>query len=296
MAEFILRFDDYCAVSNTVLERRLLEIVAGCGGKVVMSVVPFVADTEWELRGPIPLRPLSPEKAAMLKEFVPRHAEVTLHGYSHQTITRWSHLYEFGDRVAQQRQVSRLRDGRGYLEDLFGVAVETFVPPWNEYGRTTLAALAEAGFKLLSGDLGLGAAEGELAFVPACCPLGRLGEALAASTGDAAAAVCVLIHEYDFKESGWPQASTDLAALPSQLAAVTKAGARWTDFNECRRSGEWDANRLKANRELRQALASPGRRLLHEGTAGVYWSEDQVTAKVKRLNFTNPRRLLRWVN
>src|SRR5690349_19982439 len=171
MAKLLLRFDDLCAQSDTALELRLLTAVREAGAKLVVSVVPFVADTDWEIGGPIPLRPLTADKAKLVREFIPNHAEIALHGYSHQTITRWSHLYEFGDKVARQRQVERLRHAKAFLEDLFAVKVESFVPPWNEYGRITIAALEEAGFKILAGDVMIGPAEGNLAFLPSCCSL-----------------------------------------------------------------------------------------------------------------------------
>jgi len=45
----VLRFDDYSATSNGVLERKLLEAVAEANRKIVVSVVPFVAGIGWEL-------------------------------------------------------------------------------------------------------------------------------------------------------------------------------------------------------------------------------------------------------
>lgn len=293
MAKFILRFDDYCSTSNTAVEQGLLEAVAACNGRIVMSVVPFVAETDWELRGPIPLRPLTAEKAELLKRFVPRYAEVALHGYSHQTVTRWSHLLEFGDRVSRQRQVDRLRDGRAFLEDVFGVKVETFVPPWNEYGKTTLLALEEAGFKVVAGELALGPAEGNLAFIPSCCGLNQFENAIATAGSDPDAVVCVNIHEYDFKESGWPHASTDIHSIGKMNAVLARNNGVWIICNENFASGEWAASRLIANRELRKAFTSPVRRFFANGTSAVYWSAAAAAKKTALLDAGNPRRWLR---
>ena len=293
MGKLILRFDDYCALSDTAVERKFLEIVAACGGKAIMSVVPFVADTEWELRGPIPLCPLPQEKANLLKDFVPRHAEIALHGYSHQTVTRWSNLLEFGDRVTRRRQVERLRDGKAFLEDLFGVRVDTFVPPWNEYGLTTLEALEEAGLKILAGHLTLGPASGKLALVPACCELGQLENALAAGKSDADSIICLMLHEYDFAESGSIQSSMTLAGFESRLKGIGTENIQWASFGDCLAKGEWGVARLLVNRELRSALASPMHRLLHRGTAGVYWSTAKAKKTIALLNAGNYRKWLR---
>ncbi len=46
----VLRFDDYSAASDTALERRLFETVASCDAKMVVSIIPFVADVAWSPR------------------------------------------------------------------------------------------------------------------------------------------------------------------------------------------------------------------------------------------------------
>ena len=293
MVRCILRFDDFCALTSTKIESRFLETVAECGAKVMMSVVPFVADTEWELRGPIPLRPLPRDKANLLKKFVPRHAEVAMHGYSHQTVTRWSQLFEFGDSVGPQRQIDRLQDGRAFLEDLFQTKVETFVPPWNEYGRTTLAALEETGFKVLSGSAEFGSAEGNLAFMPVCCELGQLETALAVAAPDPDAVVCVVIHEYDFQESGSPRARTDLAGLRKLLTKVSRHGLMWSGFSDSVSAGDWSGTRLLKNQQLRRDMESFGCWGLHPNTGSVYWSAACAVEKQGVLVAGGKRRWLR---
>src|ERR1043166_3841261 len=257
MPKLLLRFDDFCALSDTALERRVLAAVREAGAKLVVSVVPFVADTDWEVGGPIPLRPLSAEKADLLKEFLPAHAEIALHGYSHQTITRWSHLYEFGDKVTRQRQVERLRHAKAFLEDLFAVKVESFVPPWNEYGRITIAALEEAEFKILAGDVMIGPAEGGLAFLPSCCILTNLEFAISTAASDPDALVSTTIHEYDFAESGSDLAVTDFSGLARPLASISSQSTNRKGFIDCAANGSWPASRLKGNREFRKALQPP---------------------------------------
>ena len=68
MTSVVLRYDDFSEFTDTALERTLLQIVAEHGARVVVSVVPFAPETNWAPRGPIRLRPLSQEKAALLRE------------------------------------------------------------------------------------------------------------------------------------------------------------------------------------------------------------------------------------
>jgi peptidoglycan/xylan/chitin deacetylase (PgdA/CDA1 family) len=282
MINALLRYDDYSAISDTALERQVLEAVAGAGLRIVISVIPFVADLEWKLRGPIGLRPLPPDKVELLKEFVPQKAEVALHGYAHQALGRISGMTEFGGRVAAGQQLARLRDGKAYLEDQLGDRVKAFVPPWNDYGIATVAAIREAGFDVLSGDAAHGPVEEGMAYIPCTCALPRLGPALKAAATDAKAFVCVLLHEYDFEESRSPAARISLRSLEEALRH-SRQTSQWLRFQECLAMDAWTAERARLNQELRRALRSPLRHFSSSATADVYWSNQMVRRKLRFL-------------
>jgi hypothetical protein len=285
MPSILLRYDDYSALGATELERRLFETVAACDAKMVVSIIPFIADVVWNPRGPIRLRPLPPEKADILRRFNPQHLAVALHGYCHQAISRTSGMTEFGDRIPREQQLARLLDGKAYLEDLLNVELKTFVPPWNEYGASTIAALEESGFCNLSGDAAFGPLTAGLTYIPATCSLAELPRALRLAAKDSASLVCVLIHEYDFKESGSSKAVFDMTQFEGILRTAKAEGAQWVGFNECAQAGDWGAERARANQELRQAMKSPFRRLLPRATGCVYWSTRLARRYAKVLEF-----------
>ncbi len=122
MTKILLRYDDYSAISNTDIERQLFEAVAKRGMNLIVAVVPFVAGIEWQLRGPIPLHPLPPDKIALFKEFS-AYLEPVLHGYAHQTVSRYSGLSEFNHAIPASQQVARLQDAKSYLEDVAAIKV-----------------------------------------------------------------------------------------------------------------------------------------------------------------------------
>ncbi len=68
--------------------------------------------------------------------------------------------------MERERQRELIRWGRKFLEDLFGVAITTFVPPWNAYSPDTLAVLEEEGFRAISAALYGPARGGALRYVP----------------------------------------------------------------------------------------------------------------------------------
>lgn len=281
----ILRFDDYSAISNTALERALFEAVAEADQRIVVSVIPFVAGMEWGPRGPITLLPLPAAKIAILKQFL-RHIEVALHGYCHQTVSRTSGLSEFGDAIPIGRQLARLSDAKGWLEDQLGICVDTFVPPWNTYGISTLDAARQAGFKILSSDAAFGVLAPGLSYVPATCSIDRLAGAAELARKDQGSLACALLHEYDFQESGVRGARLSL----EQFRAYCRRGngaPRWTWIKESL-IGDTGPERARVNQELRAALNSRLRRLLSIHTDCVYWTTSAASAKlrfIRRLRF-----------
>lgn len=276
----IVRFDDYSAISNTALERKLFEAVAEADQKIVVSVVPFIAGMEWEPRGPIPLLPLPAAKTALLKQFI-CHVEVALHGYCHQAVSRTSGLSEFGDAISIGQQLARLSDAKHWLEDQLGTGVETFVPPWNTYGTTTLEAVRQAGFKVLSAEAGFGPFAPGLSYVPVTCSIDQLAGAAELAQKDQGSLACALLHEYDFRESGVRGARLSL----EQFRAHCSRGNGAPGWSWVKESGTGDTGheRARVNQELRAALNSRLRRLLSSHTDHVYWTTSAASAKLRFL-------------
>lgn len=72
-----------------------------------------------------------------------RRVSPMLHGYSHRNYPT-GYEFEVAPRLGE-----RLARGRGYLEALFGVPIQTFVPPHNALSRRGLRAVDAAGLDIL---------------------------------------------------------------------------------------------------------------------------------------------------
>ncbi len=284
MTKILLRYDDYSAASNTVLEKRLFEMAAELRLKLNVSIVPFVAGVQWPLRGPIPLLALPPDKIELFKKFS-LVLEPVLHGYAHQTVSRFSGLSEFSYALPLNVQVDRLRDGKYFLGTALGASINTFVPPWNAYTSSTLIALQQSGFQLLSGDVSFGPLCPELAFIPSTCQIPEILAALSAAREDSDACITMLFHEYDFFESGSPHAVISIEDFGRLLDRIARQDVKFVCLSDC--AVGFDMERAKVNQKLREAMKSPFRKLMKKGTGGVYWSTDVARRKLRFLSFFN---------
>jgi predicted deacetylase len=284
--KLLLRFDDYSELSNASLDMRIIETIVGADCKVLVGVVPAVAELDWAVGSDIPLRRLSRERARILREIVPHGVEIAMHGYTHQTITRWSGLAEFGDAVSLQRQTERLLDGKNLLEDLFGCEIAWFVPPWNSYSTTTLQALKTSGFRGISADASFGPLEDGLSYAPASCLPRELPLAAKRAKVDAAAAIITVMHDYDFLESRLKTDALSLKTFASMLTAVKTNKTEDSGFSDILGHTDFNMERALANQKLHQYASSPVRYLMPSGIVSPYWSvgmADRYARKMARI-------------
>ncbi len=284
--KLLIRFDDYSEVSNASLDMGIIETILSAGCKALVSVIPAIADVDWDLGNGIPLRRLSVGRANMLRNLLPDGVEIGMHGYTHQTVTRWSGLAEFGDSVTLRRQTERLLDGKHCLEDLFGCEIAWFIPPWNSYGTTTLQAIRSTGFRGISADASFGPLEDGLCYTPASCLPQELQLAVKRGKSDPAAAVIVIVHDYDFQESGLKANAMSLKTFASNLTEAKANGAEPSGFSEFQRNDVVDMERAAANQRLRQCMSNSVRYAMPKGITTPYWScreADYYAAKVRRI-------------
>ena len=125
--------------------------------------------------------------------------EVTMHGFSHQTIPAEGGHREFKG-LEYNLQYEKISQGVTFLEESLNVPITTFIPPWNRYDQNTLKALNEIGFTVLSANQ-----EGEplgsspLLFLPSTCELNELQETVikARDSIDPNPIIVVLFHQFD---------------------------------------------------------------------------------------------------
>ncbi len=192
------------------MDRAIVEILKKRHAKAVFSVIPFrcagaVCDPSPQKR-----LPLTPRKVSLLKDAIQAAViDVAMHGYSHQTIGLKLDSEFAGDQY--DAQLSKIREGKRYLESVFDVPVTSFVPPFNRYDENTCRALSVAGIRLLSGSL-LGPTSSSLQFLPATASLPGLVDCVKRRLADQGSGqlIVALFHPFDFQESGDSRAITTL--------------------------------------------------------------------------------------
>lgn len=218
MIHLAFRFDDPSRSSDHPLERAILARFRAASVRLTAAVIPF------DCRGDVP----HPLTAADVPHLVEAHQEgaleVALHGYCHRCLARLpnGNSTELAG-IDARRQRELLTDGKACLERVFGDPVKGFVPPWNSYDATTLDLLAGMGFAYLSADWALVREDGlPLPVVPHTCNLSHLREAVgeARHFSSLDPVILVILHHFDFAESGVEQANTDLDRLTDLLSWV----------------------------------------------------------------------------
>lgn len=200
----VFRFDDYSNNSPPVVEQTFLSLYSQYQIPFTLGVVPYSSDPGEEHGSA--LKPLSTEKVLVLQSALQTGvADLALHGYTHQCLPGVSDLWytEFKT-VDYATQLEWISLGKSFLEDTFGVQIETFIPPWNTYDEGTIQAIQQLGFKCLSaGPHGEVPRETKLLCLPATTTSHHLKAAIerARRLPDASPTIVVLFHTYDYFET-----------------------------------------------------------------------------------------------
>jgi len=248
----VFRLDDVSASSDHAVEQILFETFFESGIPLTVGAIPFLCDGDVHDPAAEGELPLPQEKLAFLAERRARGGlEVAQHGCSHQVRSGVGYRTEFcGRPVSEQRAV--IARGKALLEGYF--PVNSFIPPWNSYDEATLQALAELGFEVLSADVfGPLRAAGGLQFLPSTTSLGQLSRALEAAGNARAsrAVIVVLLHAYDFRESGSARATMAAGELKDLLEALPRdSGFRFLTLEGCAaEGGGYSAGALRRARQ-----------------------------------------------
>jgi predicted deacetylase len=222
----IFRYDDPSAISNTVLESRLLALFERYGVPVTFGVIPFVCDGDIHDTGRQGFLEFPADKAQLFKDYIDKGClEIALHGHSHQNHSGApaGQYSEFAN-LNSNEQCRRIREGRALLEELFGTTVTTFIPPWNQFDKHTVEALLDNGFETLSaaGYSRVDAKYGAMNIVPSTCLLSALEEAVEEARGWSRyhPVINVRMHDYDFSESNDQRSSVSLTQLERLLTWI----------------------------------------------------------------------------
>ena len=280
MVTHLLRYDDFSACSRSAIEEKLAGIFLNLRVPCTFGVIPFVCAPEnLVTAGEVKLTPLTAAKAALLKPLLQAGlGEIALHGYAHLALAPVRGFQEFSDRMPRETQRLLIRRGRSHLEDMFGVKVALYVPPWNKLGPITATVLEEEGLLLSSGGPEV-ANSGRLNLGQIPCPtsLGETSRALATARRFGRNGNCVgtILHDYDFKESLLDTSTFTVADFENLVG-------RWKNTNQVEHKlissvispdRESESKKTLANSNLRKTISSSRlRRKLFLGMYDVYWS------------------------
>jgi hypothetical protein len=218
MIHLAFRLDDPSLTSNHALERELFARFGNSRTPLTCAVVPFLCTAKGQ-------RALTAEAVPHLLDARNQGTiELALHGYCHRELSRLANgnSTEFSG-IHPRRQREALTHGKVQIEEVFSVPVTGFVPPWNSYDRATLGLLAELGFGYVSADWALVSEDTPpIAVIPHTCNLVHLKDAVSEARQFVGLnpAVVVILHHFDFVESGNDHGGTDLAGLERLLAWV----------------------------------------------------------------------------
>src|ERR1035437_909808 len=190
--------DDYSSVSYAHSEERVFELLASRQLQITVGVVPYTAGGDIGNPFPNAQLPLVSSKVRLLSDALSAGVcDLALHGYTHQSLCGRSTEFAGLPLVVQSEKIRRAQK---CLEDLVGVKVRTFVPPWNSYDRYTLRALEGLGFSCISADRkGPWVHASRMSFVPMTCGLRELKMAVSfAKAIEGRPLVVAGFHDYDF--------------------------------------------------------------------------------------------------
>jgi hypothetical protein len=159
-----------------------------------------------------------------------------------------------------QDQIERLQKGHDLLRSV-GLDTQVFVPPWNNYDDNTLEALAQQEFGCISADRYRPCRQRFLRYIPITTDMSELRLAVrsAKNSHDSDPIIGVLLHPYDFEESGDPRGAMTCKSFDSELRWLTaQPGVRILSVGHlCRENETLDADRFRANQPLPLEGVSP---------------------------------------
>jgi len=205
--KIILRYDDYSNFTSMEVAESFIDAAKSVGAGVLVGVIPFPYDDYPDSYVPGTVLPplLSQEKLALLKKHVTDGTiEIAVHGYSHENNVSGGRKSEFSG-LPENKQVLLLRMAKESLESATGARIRAFVPPFNQYDATTLKALQDTGFEILSAGMeSYSQTDAGLMFLPGTAYIDQLKDVVSSclSKGHTDAAVVVTVHPYDIVESG----------------------------------------------------------------------------------------------
>lgn len=221
----VFRYDDFSSSSPDEVDGPLIDVFIESRMVCTFAVIPLVTSGNYRDSTPRESLPLSQAKLEMLKKGMDRGAlDIALHGTVHRTLRPRSPHTEFSG-LGLAAQIEKLSTGKAFLEERVGASITVFVPPWNDYDINTLRALERVGIPCLSANReGIAPSDVSMKYLPITIELQDLRGAVieARRSDDPSPVVAVLMHPYDFKESGDARGRVSMAELQKELGWLSE--------------------------------------------------------------------------
>lgn len=278
------RFDDYSASSPVDIETALVAALRRHGVAATFGVIPEVTQGSYSDPTTLGTVPFAPSKIDFLRQAVhDGSVDVAIHGFNHRTRSAGGPHSEFVGLSTEEQRV-RIRQGRELLHRHFGVEPIVFIPPWNRYDAQTIQVLSELGVRCMSANR-YGPSNESLSFVPITAELRELRDAVAHArkSSDADPIIGILLHPYDFMESGDPRASMTFEEFDEELAWLTKqSDTRVASIgNLCVENSSLTAARYRANQPLPFETVLPP--MVGSTRTTLFFSSETGARRTKRL-------------
>jgi hypothetical protein len=217
MIRVAIRFDDPSATSDRCLEERIIETAQLSGARICVAVIPSRRSEGRiiDLSASDVSHLIDAERAGLI--------DIAQHGHCHQPRPASRRPQSEFAGVDPRQQALSIVSGREALETAFGKSVRGFVPPWNTFDVNTAELLSKSGFSYLSASTDTAECySSNLAYLPRTCSVSALPMVIPALRRFSAfdPVVIAVMHDYDFEESGDPQARMDLSSFADLMQAL----------------------------------------------------------------------------
>lgn len=217
MIKIAFRLDDPSETSHQGVESSIVEVLRRRAAVATFATIPYrKVDGE--------RRPLTPQRAETLTRAAADGViEIALHGYLHVRLAPApSPPTEFAG-LPLEDQLKLISAGKSHLESIFSQPISGFVPPWNSFDTNTLKALEALGFQYLAAGRDYPRAYGgPVRLIPRTAHLTDLQCVISEAHRFAPAnpVFVVVLHHYDFAESGEKEAVTNIHGFDNFLARI----------------------------------------------------------------------------
>lgn len=254
MIRFAFRLDDPSETSNQGVEAGIIQVLRRHRVSATFATIPFrIVDGERVELSEARARPLID---AMHEGLI----EIAQHGHTHRRRHPEPAPPTEFSASPYDEQYALISEGKQHLEAIFGIRIAGFVPPWNSYDSTTVECLSRLGFNYLSAGWHMPDARScALRLLPRTVRFAAFAAAFTEAVRFEAAnpVLIVVLHHYEFAESGIPGSVTDLDQFERALQqALSHKHLRVANLSQLAKEVKFSNRQI----DLQQRLA--GNRLL----------------------------------